>query len=132
MNDLKEVLLGIFVAIYGLVFYIMGRTNIIEKVVVHKLNKITKSLNDEDCIEEDRDCTETTNKEPVWEDTGYIVAAKESNHPGAKPGDVIILFPEEIEWDGNNEIFKSNGKFAQVKEIQDGMMLCHLVWDLKK
>lgn len=129
MADLKELVLGILVLIYGLLFYIMGRTNFIEKVIVYKLNEITKSLKDEDYIEE-RGCVEATNKEPVWEDTGYIVAAKESNHPGVKQGDVIILSPEEIDWVGDETVIKTNGRFAQVKEIQDGMMLCHLVFDL--
>lgn len=129
MTDLKEIVLGILVLIYGLVFYIMGRTNFIEKVIVYKLNEITKSLKDDEC-EENVDYAATPNKEPVWEDTGYIVAAKESNHPGVKQGDVIILSPEEIEWVCDETVIKTNGRFAQVKEIQDGIMLCHLVFDL--
>lgn len=131
MTDLKEIVLGILVLIYGLVFYIMGRTNFIEKVIVYKLNEITKSLKDDD-YEENVDCAALSNKEPVWEDAGYIVAAKESNHPGVKQGDVIVLSPEEIEWVGNETVIKNIGKFAKVKEIQDGMMLCHLVFDLNK
>ncbi len=127
--DLKELVSGILVLIYGLLFYIIGRTNFIEKVIVYKLNEITKSLKD-DYYEENIDCAAIPNKESVWEDTGYIVAAKESNHPGVKQGDVIILSPEEIEWIGDETVIKNNDRFAQVKEIQDGMMLCHLVFDL--
>lgn len=131
MADLKELVIGILVLIYGLLFYIMGRTNFIEKVIVYKLNEITKSLKDEDYAEE-RGYFEANNKEPIWEDTGCIVAAKESNHPGVKQGDVIVLSPEELEWIADEAVIKNIGKFAKVKEIQDGMMLCHLVFDLTK
>lgn len=39
MVDVKEILMGILVLIYGIMFYIVGRTNLLEKFVL-KLNKM--------------------------------------------------------------------------------------------
>lgn len=43
MNELKEILLGMIVLVYGIMFYIAGRTNFIEKVIIEKLNDFLKS-----------------------------------------------------------------------------------------
>lgn len=37
--DVKEILMGVLVLIYGIMFYIVGRTNLLEKFVL-KLNKM--------------------------------------------------------------------------------------------
>lgn len=128
MNDLKEILLGILVLIYGFVFYIMGRTNIIEKVIVHKLNEITKSLKGEDESVNDYSM-EIQSGESKWEDVGISVAAK--TRFGAKEGDVITLTPEEASW-VEEDVIRRYGKNAQIKSIKDNMMICHLVFDLTK
>ena len=39
MVDVKEILMGVLVLIYGIAFYIVGRTNLLEKFVL-KLNKM--------------------------------------------------------------------------------------------
>ena len=39
MADVKEILMGVLVLIYGIMFYIVGRTNLLEKFVL-KLNKM--------------------------------------------------------------------------------------------
>ena len=39
MVDVKEILMGVLVLIYGIMFYIVGRTNLLEKFVL-KLNKM--------------------------------------------------------------------------------------------
>lgn len=39
MAELKEILLGILVLVYGIMFYVVGRTNLLEKFVL-KLNKM--------------------------------------------------------------------------------------------
>lgn len=38
MAELKEILLGMLILIYGIVFYIVGRTNFLEKFIIQKLN----------------------------------------------------------------------------------------------
>lgn len=54
MADVKEILVGILVLIYGIVFYIVGRTNLLEKFVL-KLNKMLEDATktDEDMRKED-------------------------------------------------------------------------------
>ena len=47
MNELKEILLGIGVLIYGLMFYVIGRTNFLEKVIIGKLQEFLDSVNTE-------------------------------------------------------------------------------------
>ena len=42
MVDVKEILMGILVLIYGIMFYIVGRTNLLEKFVL-KLNKMLEN-----------------------------------------------------------------------------------------
>jgi hypothetical protein len=39
VNELKEILLGIGVLIYGLMFYVIGRTNFLEAVIVRRLQE---------------------------------------------------------------------------------------------
>ena len=39
MVDVNEILMGVLVLIYGIMFYIVGRTNLLEKFVL-KLNKM--------------------------------------------------------------------------------------------
>ena len=39
MSDVKEILMSVLVLIYGIMFYIVGRTNLLEKFVL-KLNKM--------------------------------------------------------------------------------------------
>ena len=54
MVDVKEILMGILVLIYGIMFYIVGRTNLLEKFVL-KLNKMLEDATktDEDTRKED-------------------------------------------------------------------------------
>ena len=54
MADVKEILMGILVLIYGIMFYIVGRTNLLEKFVL-KLNKMLEDATktDEDMRKED-------------------------------------------------------------------------------
>ena len=54
MVDVKEILMGILVLIYGIMFYIVGRTNLLEKFVL-KLNKMLEDATktDEDMRKED-------------------------------------------------------------------------------
>ena len=42
MDELKEILLGMLVMVYGIVFYIVGRINLLEKFVL-KLNEMLVS-----------------------------------------------------------------------------------------
>ena len=42
MVDVKEILMGVLVLIYGIMFYIVGRTNLLEKFVL-KLNKMLEN-----------------------------------------------------------------------------------------
>lgn len=49
MSDLKEILLGFLMLIYGIMFYIVGRTNLLEKFVL----KFDKMLEDVTKIDED-------------------------------------------------------------------------------
>ena len=42
MVDVKEILMGILVLIYGIMFYIVGRTNLLEKFVL-KFNKMLEN-----------------------------------------------------------------------------------------
>lgn len=39
MAELKEILLGMLVLVYGIMFYIVGRTNMLEKFIM-KLNNM--------------------------------------------------------------------------------------------
>ena len=43
MGELKEILLGILVLIYGITFYIVGRTNFLEKVIIYKINELLEN-----------------------------------------------------------------------------------------
>ena len=54
MADVKEILMGILVLIYGIMFYIVGRTNLLEKFVL-KLNKMLEDATktDDDMRKED-------------------------------------------------------------------------------
>ena len=54
MADVKELLMGVLVLIYGIMFYIVGRTNLLEKFVL-KLNKMLEDAtkNDDDMRKED-------------------------------------------------------------------------------
>lgn len=54
MIDVEELLTGILVLVYGIVFYIVGRTNLLEKFVL-KLNKMLEDVTkpDEDIRKED-------------------------------------------------------------------------------
>lgn len=54
MAELKEILTGILVLIYGIMFYIVGRTNLLEKFIL-KLNKMLEDATktDEDMKKED-------------------------------------------------------------------------------
>ena len=54
MVDVKEILMGILVLIYGIMFYIVGRTNLLEKFVL-KLNKMIEddTKPDDDMRKED-------------------------------------------------------------------------------
>ena len=54
MVDVKEILMGVLVLIYGIAFYIVGRTNLLEKFVL-KFNKILEDAakTDEDMRKED-------------------------------------------------------------------------------
>ena len=54
MADVKEILIGVLVLIYGSMFYIVGRTNLLEKFVL-KLNKMLEDATktDEDMRKED-------------------------------------------------------------------------------
>ena len=54
MADVKEILMGVLVLIYGIMFYIVGRTNLLEKFVL-KLNKMLEDATktDEDIRKED-------------------------------------------------------------------------------
>ena len=54
MVDVKEILMGILVLIYGIMFYIVGRTNLLEKFVL-KLNKMLEddTKPDDDMRKED-------------------------------------------------------------------------------
>ena len=54
MADVKEILMGVLVLIYGIMFYIVGRTNLLEKFVL-KLNKMLEDATktDEDMRKED-------------------------------------------------------------------------------
>ena len=45
MNELKDILLGIGVLIYGLMFYVIGRTNFLEKVIIDRFQKFLDSAN---------------------------------------------------------------------------------------
>ena len=49
MSDVKEILMAVLVLIYGIMFYIVGRTNLLEKFVL-KLNEML-----EDAIKTDKD-----------------------------------------------------------------------------
>ena len=42
MSDVKEILMAVLVLIYGIMFYIVGRTNLLEKFVL-KLNKMLEN-----------------------------------------------------------------------------------------
>ena len=42
MVDVNEILMGVLVLIYGIMFYIVGRTNLLEKFVL-KLNKMLEN-----------------------------------------------------------------------------------------
>ena len=54
MADVKEILMGVLVLVYGIVFYIVGRTNLLEKFVL-KLNKMLEDATktDDDMRKED-------------------------------------------------------------------------------
>lgn len=54
MADIEEILIGAFVFIYGIMFYIVGRTNLLEKFVL-KLNKMLEytAKTDENMRKED-------------------------------------------------------------------------------
>ena len=54
MYDVKEILMAVLVLIYGIMFYIVGRTNLLEKFVF-KLNKMLEDATktDEDMRKED-------------------------------------------------------------------------------
>lgn len=54
MVDVNEILMGVLVLIYGIMFYIVGRTNLLEKFVL-KLNKMLEDATktDEDMRKED-------------------------------------------------------------------------------
>ena len=54
MDDVKEILMAVIVLIYGIMFYIVGRTNLLEKFVL-KLNKMLEDATktDEDMRKED-------------------------------------------------------------------------------
>lgn len=52
MAELKEILFGMLILIYGIVFYIVGRTNFLEKVIVQGLNDFIKNNSDEVELEE--------------------------------------------------------------------------------
>ncbi len=54
MAELKEILVGILVIVYGITFYIVGRTNLLEKFVL-KLNKTLEDYTktDDDMRKED-------------------------------------------------------------------------------
>lgn len=49
MADVKEILIGVLVLIYGIMFYIVGRTNLLEKFVL-KLNKMLEDATKTDDI----------------------------------------------------------------------------------
>lgn len=53
MNELKEILLGILVLIYGSIAYILGRTNFIEAVVISKLQGFVNGI--KECEREESD-----------------------------------------------------------------------------
>ena len=48
MAELKEILLGMLVLIYGVMFYIIGRTNFIEKVLIKKINELIGDKTNDD------------------------------------------------------------------------------------
>ena len=48
MSEWTEILVGILILIYGIMFYIIGRTNFLEKVIIGKLNKFLKSIEEND------------------------------------------------------------------------------------
>lgn len=54
MGELKEILIGMLVIVYGITFYIVGRTNLLEKFVL-KLNKMLEDATkpDDDMRKED-------------------------------------------------------------------------------
>lgn len=65
MNELKDLLLGILVVIYGLVMYIAGRTNIIENFFVRKMQDFVNDMSEsEDTAEAEKkkDCSNCKNK----------------------------------------------------------------------
>ena len=49
MSDVKEILMAVLVLIYGIMFYIVGRTNLLEKFVL----KFNKMLEDATKTQED-------------------------------------------------------------------------------
>ena len=44
--DVKQIVLGMLVLIYGIAFYIVGRTNLLEKFITIINNKLNDMLNE--------------------------------------------------------------------------------------
>lgn len=44
MSEWTEILVDILILIYGIMFYVIGRTNFLEKVIIRKLNYFFKSI----------------------------------------------------------------------------------------
>ena len=59
LYELKDILLGMLVLIYGIMFYIVGRTNLLEKFVL-KLNKMLEDATKTD----DTICASKEKREP--------------------------------------------------------------------
>lgn len=53
MEELKEILVGMLVLIYGLMFYIMGRTNFIETIIVRKLKEFISDAEETEELEKE-------------------------------------------------------------------------------
>lgn len=51
MAELKDILLGILVVIYGLAMYIAGRTNIIENFFVRKMQDFVNDMSESEDTE---------------------------------------------------------------------------------
>jgi hypothetical protein len=52
MEELKEILVGMLVLIYGIMFYIMGRTNFIETIIIRKLQDFINDVEEKEAEQE--------------------------------------------------------------------------------
>lgn len=60
---MKEILIGILILIYGLMFYIVGRTNFLEAVIIRRLQEFLNSIEETDTTiqkTEEKSCTDCT------------------------------------------------------------------------